>query len=379
MATPTSDLEPTERPAAEPLAGLTVLDLTHTTPGGWVSQFLADGGADVLHVEPPGGSRLRRSAAWPALARGSRSLVLDAADPENRDRLLSLVDDADVVLTSFRPATATRLGLTPEELAERNPAAVVASITGWGRRGPWSGLKGYEGLVMAKTGIFHAKRLMQPRPGPAFVSVPYASWGAAQTALHGILAALLDRQRTGLGQVVEADLVRGVYTLDTWDWYLKLVGSRWPDAYEAVEAFSPEGVPGTPLIFPLLAAPTKDGRWLQFGQTQPRLFVAMMQEFGLSHLFTDPKWKGLPALESPELRVELWETMINKVGERTLDEWNAVMAANPDISAELFRAGPESLDHPQMLHDGRKVVGEDGERGPVHQPSTLVHADGQPL
>lgn len=380
MTTPTSDYRVvTERSKAEPLAGLSVIDLSHTIAGGWVSQFLADGGADVLRIEPPGGSRLRRLAAWPALARGSRSVTIDLDDPAGRERLLNLVDSADILLSTFRPATTAKFGLEPPRLLERNPALIAAMITGWGTRGPWADLKGYEGMVMAKTGVFYAKRAMQQRPGPAFVSVPYASWGAAQTALQGILAALLNREKTGLGQSVEVDLVRGLFTLDTWDWYQKLVGLRWPEAYEPVEAFSEEGVPASPLIYPLLAAPTKDGYWLQFAQVQPVLFVALMQELGLAHLMTDPKWKGLPALESEELRLELWEMMIKGVGERTLEEWNAVMANNPDISFELFRTAAGALEHPQMLHDGRQVVGHDAECGPVRQPSTLVHVDEAPL
>jgi crotonobetainyl-CoA:carnitine CoA-transferase CaiB-like acyl-CoA transferase len=355
------------------------VDLSLTIPGAWTTQFLADAGADVVHIEPPGGSPLRRTAAWPAIARGTRSIEADLQDPARLAQVLDLIATADVVVSTFRPATAARLGLKPSTMLERNPRLVVATITGWGSSGPLADLKGYEGMVLAKLGFFHAKRLMQSRPGPAFVSVPYASWGAAQTALQGILSALLERETSGLGQQVEADLVRGVYTLDTWDWYLKLVGLRWPDAYEPVEPFTPQGSPGTPLIYPLLAAPTKDGHWLQFAQVQPRLFVAMLEEFGLKSLLTDPKWAGLPVLESEDLRVELWETLISKVGERTLAEWTAVMDGNPNIAFEVLRHGPGALDHPQMAHDGRAVVGQDAERGPVRQPSTLVHANERPL
>ncbi len=145
---------------------------------------------------------------------------------------------------------------------------------------------------MAKLGTFHAKEAMVARPGPAFVSVPYAGWGATQTALHGILTALFDRESTCRGQNVQADLVRGVTALDTWAWYTEMVSVRWPDAYRSVNAFDENLDPQAPLIYPLLIAPTKDGHWLQFAQTEPRLIVAMLAEFGLSEILSDPKWVG---------------------------------------------------------------------------------------
>jgi crotonobetainyl-CoA:carnitine CoA-transferase CaiB-like acyl-CoA transferase len=110
----------------------------------------------------------------------------------------------------MRPAAADRLGFTAERIAARYPRLVAAMITGWGSRGPWAGYKGYEALIMAKTGVLHSKRQLTPGPDPAYVSVPYASFAAGQTAVHGILAALFERESSGLGQVVEANLVSGV-------------------------------------------------------------------------------------------------------------------------------------------------------------------------
>src|SRR5690606_19227329 len=146
--TPTSDYRVvTERSKAEPLAGLSVIDLSHTIAGGWVSQFLADGGADVLRIEPPGGSRLRRLAAWPALARGSRSVTIDLDDPAGRERLLNLVDSADIRPVTLRPATTAKFGLEPPRLLERNAARIAALTTGWGPAGPESAPKRDEGMI----------------------------------------------------------------------------------------------------------------------------------------------------------------------------------------------------------------------------------------
>jgi crotonobetainyl-CoA:carnitine CoA-transferase CaiB-like acyl-CoA transferase len=368
-----------ERPEGGPLAGVMVIDLSTTIPGAQATQFLADAGADVVQVEPPGGSPLRNRAGWPALARGKRSIELDLHDDADREMLDGLIATADVLVTTVRPGTAARLRLGPAELAALNPRLVSAAITGFGSTGPWAHFKGYEGMVMAKLGMFQTKKRMVPRPGPAFVSVPYAGWGATQTAVQGILTALIERESSGLGQHIEADMVRGVTALDTWTWFTEMVGLRWPDAYQNVEAFTHVGEPQAPLVYPLLIAPTKDGHWLQFAQTAPKLFAAMLQEFGLMEMLADPKWRGLPVLETQELRTELWEIMIRKVRERTLAEWQRVFDSSPDIMAEVFRAGPDALDHPQLRHDHRIAVADDPEYGRVTQPSTLVHENEMPL
>jgi crotonobetainyl-CoA:carnitine CoA-transferase CaiB-like acyl-CoA transferase len=362
-----------------PLEGLLVVDLSTTLPGSQATQFLADSGADVVQIEPPGGSPLRATAAWPVLARGRRSIELDLHTDDGRAVLDGLLTRADVAVATGRPETLDRLGFTAERLAALNPRLVSAEITGWGRSGPWAGLPGYEGLVMARLGMCYAKRLTTSRPGPAFVSVPYASWGAAQTAVHGILAALLERDSSGRGQHVEADLVRGVGMMDTWQWTAELIGLRWPGAYETVDAYTPEGEPQGHMLFPLLVAPTKDGYWLQFAQVEPRLFVSMLEEFGLGHMLTDPEWAGIPRFDDQARKSRLWEIMLAKVGERTLAEWQHAFETNPNLSAEQFRSGTEILAHPQLLHDGRVVVVDDPDRGPVRQPSTLVHAGGRPL
>jgi crotonobetainyl-CoA:carnitine CoA-transferase CaiB-like acyl-CoA transferase len=362
-----------------PLAGLTVVDLSGSIAGAYATQFLADSGADVLLVEPPEGSPLRSRPGWPAFGRGKRSTVLDLRVAADRGRLDELLARADVLVTTFRPKNNEKYGLTAERLAELNPRLVTAAITGWGSSGPWRDLKGYEGLVMAKVGYQHAKKMLSLRPGPSYSSAPFAAWGAAQTAIHGILAALIHRSRTGLGQYVEADLVRGVGTIDTWQWTCDIIATRWPDAYPTADAFTPEGELLGHLVYALLIAPTKDGAWLQFAQTDARLFKAMMEEFGLTSIFTDPKWAGAPILPTQELRTELWETMIRKCGERTLAEWQQVFETNPFVSAETFRFGPDVLDHPQQVHEGRSVVFDDPQLGPVRQPATLVLVGGRAI
>ena len=280
----------------------------------------------------------------------------------------------------MRPAAAARLGLTAERLAAAYPRLVAAMITGWGTRGPWAGYKGYEALIMAKTGVLHSKRQLTPGPDPAYVSVPYASFAAGQTAVHGILAALLERESSGLGQVVEANLVSGVGALDTYNWFYEMILRRYPDAFKPLaDAFDDAGRPQTRLMYALLVAATKDGTWLQFAQSAPHLTQAFLAELGLADEVREPKWAGFPDLPTPELRLEWWEKMLAKVGERTLAEWEAVFDRNSNVFGEQFRTPDEALAHPQLVHEGRVVTVDDPDLGPVRQPSTMVHAGGRPL
>ncbi|MDV3124575.1 CoA transferase [Mycobacterium sp. 21AC1] len=363
-----------------PLSGVVVVDLSTTLPGAQATQFLADCGAEVIMVEPPDGSPLRDLPGWPALLRGKLSVTLDLHDDADLDRLRALLRRADVMVNTLRPASAERLGLSPESLAGRYPRLVVANITGWGSTGPWRNYKGWEALIMAKTGVMHEKRGLTPRQGPAYVATPYACWGAAHAAVQGILAALIERDTSGLGQIVESNLVTGMGSMDPYNWFYEMVLERYPGAFEPMDAAYDEmGRPQAYLIYALLVAPTKDGRWLQFAQVSPRLIHAWLEELDLLGELTDPKWQGFPMLPTPELRTEWWDMMLARVGARTLAEWEEAMATNHDLSGELFRTPDEALDHPQVVHDGRAVTVVDPDLGPVRQPTTLVHADGRPL
>ena len=362
-----------------PLAEIRVVDLSTTLPGAVCTQFLADAGADVLMLEPPDGSPVRALRGWPALGRGKRSRIVDLKSAEGTAGLDEVLHGADVLVTTFSPAGLAKLGIDSAALSARHPHLVIAHITGWGRSGPWRDFKGYEGLVFAKAGLSYAVRRMSNPPRPTYVTVPYASYAAGHIAVHGILAALHERRRSGLGQIVDADLVRGAHAVDAWNWFGELVGIRWPDAYNVVDPWTREGTPQSPMLLALLAGPTKDGHWLQFAQVSPHLFQAMLTEFGVLPLLADPKWKGFPALEDPALYKEFWTILLSKLHDRTLADWQQCFDANPNLSAELFRSGPRVLDHPQLVHDGRSVVVDDPEVGPVRQPTTLIHTPRGPL
>jgi crotonobetainyl-CoA:carnitine CoA-transferase CaiB-like acyl-CoA transferase len=363
---------------AGPLAGLRVLDFSTTAAGAQASQTLADFGAEVVQVEPPGGSQLRAQPGYAFLARGKRSVVLDLQAEADRALARTMASGADVVIEAFRPGVMERLGLGYEDLRADNPGLVFGSVTGFGRTGPYAAAKGYEGLVMARIGALAASGGMVTRPGPAHVSVPYGSYGASQLLLTGILAALHERRSSGLGQRVDTSLVKGVAALGTWNWYHQILVTKFPDAFSQTAAVSDTGVPMSPIFFMLLIGLTKDGRWLQFSQVQMHLYMAMLKVMGLDWVLADEDLKGAAFAMGHPRTAEFWERLLGAVRERTMAEWQKVFEEHHDVWAETMRHGSELLGHPQMRHLGEPVELSDAERGPVRQPGPIARLEQTP-
>lgn len=363
----------------QPFSGIRVIDLSPNQVGAQVSQLFADFGADVIQVERPGGASIREHGAYPFWARGKRSIVLDMFNSDaDRDVVAQLTASADIVIETFKPGALEARGLGVTELTKINPKLIYASITGFGRQGPMADAPGYEALVHAKLGAFNAFRRMSTGTTPPFVSVPFAGFGATQTAIHGILAALFERERSGQGQWVEANLLQGFMTLDTWAWFEHMIANRWPDAFSASSAYDAEGRPASPLTFMLLVALTKDGSWLQFASVAPHLYVAIMKALGLDWMFTDPEWAGIPRFDDADKRMALWMKMLEAANNKTLVEWHAIFDADNNVFAEEFRSGSAILNHPQLTHDSMVTDLVDAERGPVRQPGALVKAGSTP-
>ncbi|MCP9977507.1 CaiB/BaiF CoA-transferase family protein [Actinomadura madurae] len=340
---------------------------------------MADLGAEVVAVEPPGGSVLRSEAAYPFLARGKKSVVLDLHELADAEVAWSLASEADVLITTLRPAALERFGLDHSVLSVVNPGLVYGSVTGWGRTGPMRDAKGYEGMVLAKLGAMATTYAAASlRPGPTFISVPFASWSAAQALLQGIFAGLVERETSGLGQLVEVSLAKALSGQDPWNQANTMIAQRFPDAFKAEPPISKDGVPNYTFTFLLLVAMTKDGHWLQFSQTQPRLFRAFIRACGLEWMYDDPEWKTLPSFEATEQRMKFWDILLTEVRKKTLAEWEAVFDQDPDVFAETFRHAREVLHHPQMQFGGHTVSIDDAERGPVLQPGALVELSGTP-
>ncbi len=358
--------------------GLRVLELSENQIGATVGQFFADYGADVIMVEPPGGSRVRQQAAFPFWARGKRSIELDARAEADRATIVDLARESDLLIETFRPGVATRLGFGYEQLRDQNPRLVYLSITGFGEESPYARVRAYEAVVQAKVGSLHQAEGMTPRPGPAFVGAPYCAASVAQVAIHGALTGLIERLKSGRGQRVQANMAQALGAHDTWNGMVAHVAKQYPDAFQSLPPVDEDGVPTAGILFRIMTGMSADGRWLQFSQTAQRLFEAFMRVIDLDWMFTDPEWDTVPDFDDARQRRQFWELLLTRIQSKTVAEWNQLFDADPDVWAEVFRHGSEVFDHPQLVHDGKVIEIVDPERGPVRQLARLAGVSREP-
>lgn len=361
------------------LEGLRVIEMADGTVAAQVGQLLADFGAQVVMVERPGGAAVRERAAFPFWARGKQSIMLDIKDAADRNVVAGLAAQADIMIESFRPGVLDRLGLGQEALRKANPRLIHASVTGFGRQSPYADIPAYEGTVLAKLGTFHSFGKFSPTLDvPPYVSTPYASFAAAQTTLHAILTALHEREVSGAGQWVETNLAQAFMMLDTWTWIEYVLAQRWPDGVQLAGGYDELGRPRSPMALMLMMAMTADGGWMQFACVGDRLFRAQMKAMGLSWMFEDEEWAGLPALDSSDKMGRLWTHMLEASRGKTRAQWEEIFAQDQNVFAEALRRDAEILDHPQLAHDDNIVTLHNAERGAVRQPGPLVKASRTP-
>ncbi len=335
-----------------PLAGLRVVTTANALPAAIVGQHLADAGAEVWLLERPGGSRLRTWSAWEVWARGQRSLELDLTRESDREQARALIRHSDVFVDNWAPGVAARLGLAADELCAENSRLVHVRISAFGDDTRLAGAEGWEAAVMAAMGGPQSFSSLTMRPGPSFVSTPYASVAAAHLAIQGALGAVVERERSGQGQRVDVTLARALMTYDTWNWLVHVLAERYSHAFTAGTAIDAERlIPNTPMFFRLLVGMSNDGQWLQFSQTTDRLWHAFLRACDLDP--DDPAVLALENAEDADDRVRFWETLLAAVRRRTAAEWSAVFDTDPNVWADVYRAGPVTLEHQQLVADGR--------------------------
>lgn len=201
-----------------PLQGLKVVELARILAGPWAGQVLADLGAEVIKVESPEGDDTRRwgppfidngdgtrdAAYFHAANRGKSSMVADFTDAEDRDKVLALIDDADIVIENFKVGGLAKYGLDYPSLAKRNPRLIYCSITGFGQDGPYAARAGYDFIVQGMGGIMDLTG--EPHGPPEKIGVAFADIMTGLYAVIGIQAALVQRAQTGEGQQIDLAL-----------------------------------------------------------------------------------------------------------------------------------------------------------------------------
>jgi crotonobetainyl-CoA:carnitine CoA-transferase CaiB-like acyl-CoA transferase len=306
----------------QPLLGLRVVDVTTSMAGPYCAEILAALGADVVKVERPDTGDDGRawgppfwngeSAMFLAVNAGKRSLAVSLGDERGREAVARLADAGDVFLQSLRPGLAERLGLGPETLHARNPRLVYCTVGAYGRVGPLAKEPGYDALMQAAGGLIS----VTGEPGRSGVRVgsSLVDMGTGMWSALGIVAALLERERSGAGVVVDTSL---------YETALAYVG------YHLVGYLADGTVPagqGTmfPMVAPYQVFPTRDGE-LMVAAGNDRLFALLCDVLELSDLAGDERFRTNP--DRVRNRESLAMLVSDRLRERDSADWHARLTA----------------------------------------------------
>jgi alpha-methylacyl-CoA racemase len=326
----------TTPPKPGPLRGLRVVQLAGIGPVPHAARLLADLGADITRVDRPGAP-----ADWTDPNPAGVQVTLDLRSEPGRADVLTRLASADVLMEGFRPGVTERLGLGPSECLARNPGLVYARMTGWGQDGPRAARAGHDINYLALSGFLSAIGTADGGPVPPLNLVGDFG-GGSMFLLVGILAALWEREHTGLGQVVDAAMVDGVAVLGRMIHGLRHDG-RWHDRREANLL---DG--GAPFYRTYRC---RDGEYVAVGALEPQFYRAMVEGLSL-----DPG--TLPDRDDPAN----WPTLQARLGAvfatRTRDEWAAVFADTDACVTPVLTLREAPLDdHLRARHtfdaDGR--------------------------
>ncbi|MGA1677632.1 MAG: CoA transferase, partial [Pseudomonadales bacterium] len=368
------------------LAGLKVIDLSTGPAAGLATMVLADFGAEVIRIGKPAGSLLDDLAAAPMWLRGKHALFLDLDTETGRAKLDVLLAKADVLVTNWRTSALVRRGLAPRRLRARHPALVVAHVTGFGDRGPYADLPGYEHLVAARVGRMRLFSGIVDREGPVFSALQVGVHACAQSTLSGVLAALHARSQDGRGALVRTSILQGLLSYDQWALLLEQFRPRYPDAFPPVPP--PSALPPLPTLH-YHPAQAGDGRWLQFGNLLPHLFDNFLRVTDLLDVLIDPEFDPAQMLiRDPERHEAFRLHMLERVQTRSAAEWMADFIADGGIVAAPYQTTQEALDDPDIIANGHVIEREDGgvQIGPLARltvtpaaPGAAMQTDGERL
>ncbi len=342
------------------LSGLRVLDFGQYVAGPLAAVMLADQGAEVIRIDPPGGPRWQ-TPANAFYQRGKRSLVLDLKQPADLAAARRLVRSADVLIENFRPSVMERLGLGAAAARALNPRLVYCSLPGFAANDPRHAMPGWEGVVMAA-----GKGYLPPWSGaherPLYSALPLASSYAAFLAATAVTLALFARMRDGHGRRIEVPLFDALF-----------------QAFGAY-AMSGDGA-GNPAfssdIWGAGCYRCADDRWVMWATHNPRFMEALVTVGGV------PEWRDLGLLDRPRLLAdkallaELRRRVAALFATRPAAVWEEALAA-AGAPLALVRSPAEWMETPQA-HGARAVLEmEDGELGRHWQPGHPIHLSATP-
>jgi alpha-methylacyl-CoA racemase len=308
-----------------PLSHLTIVEMAGLGPCPLAGQLLADLGARVIVLDRAAGKQ------DPAAVnrRGKESIALNLKSPAGREAALRLIDGADALIEGFRPGVMEKLGLGPEDCHARHPGLVYGRMTGWGQTGPLAMTAGHDLNYMSLSGALAA---MGPRDGlpmpPLNLVADYG--GGTMFLIFGVLSALLERQVSGRGQVVDAAIVDGVPAMMGIFFQMMAQGS-WDMQREHNML---DG--GAPYY---RCYETSDGKWISVGPLEPQFFAELCEKAGLEHpgeavRLDKGNWLALSAAYAEVFRT------------RTRDDWAALFAESDACVAPVLTM-EEAEDHPQ--------------------------------
>ena len=310
-----------------PLSGLRVVEFAGIGPVPFAAMLLADMRADVVRIVRPGTPPLDKRDI---VERGRRVVVLDLKAPAALESALDLIEHADALLEGFRPGVMERLGLGPEAVLQRNPRLVYGRMTGWGQTGPLAAAAGHDIDYIALAGALHAIGESTRGPVPP-LNLLGDFGGGALYLIVGVLAALLEAQRSGRGQVVDTAIVDGAASLLTFI-YAALARGAWRD-----ERGNNLLDGGAPFYTTYRCA---DGEYIAVGALEPQFHEVLIARLGLDQeAFKD----RLNPESWPRLRQILQQTF----AQRTRREWCELLEGTDACFAPVLALG-EAAAHPHM-------------------------------
>jgi len=322
-----------------PLAGIKVIEIAGIGPGPFAAMMLADMGAEVIRVDraqnvrPEAASRPSRDF----LSRGRRNVAVDLKNPEGIELVLSLVEQADVLLEGFRPGVMERLGLGPDVCLGRNSKLVYGRMTGFGQEGPMALAAGHDINYIALAGALHGIGRKGEPPVPPLNLVGDFGGGGMLLAF-GVVAALVERGVSGAGQVVDAAMVDGAALLMTIVHGMRH-GGMWTD--ERGENMLDGGAPFYDTY------ETADGAYVSIGSIEPQFYSELLRLSG---------WDDPAANEQMNRKKwpEMKQTLAAVFKSKTREEWCKLMEGSDVCFAPVLTIG-EAYEHPHNVERGTFV------------------------